>query len=247
MSDHGTKDALGQDIIIGNYYGYSVDSNGVTTTTVGEAVKFTLSGKLTLNVLFSRKALWMHDAENHEHETKSVSVKPSKVFPISQEVIDDYQDSKVEAVINYAELEDRFNAIDKAIGKKFNEIQNENENLVIYYDGKPLTALNSNLVKKQNLTEEEINILKNLHIEMHEIKEQMKKTDDPNELHELAFIVENLEFMMQGAWGFVKDRNYHTHWINVPKCICPKMDNQDNYGTPYRVIRDDCPVHGKIK
>jgi hypothetical protein len=80
---------------------------------------------------------------------------------------------------------------------------------------------------------------------MHETKEKMKKTDDKSELKELAYTIENIEFMMQEAWGFPKDSNYHTHWFELPKCICPKMDNKDSYGTPYRVIRVDCPVHGK--
>jgi hypothetical protein len=232
MSEHGTKDALGNEIIIGDYYGYSVDSNGVTTTTVGEALKFTPSGKLSIAVLFSRKGLWMYEAENHSHDAITVSVKPSKLFPISQDVIDDFNKVQIDDVVNESEIKSEKEMLDN--------------NLVIYHNGSVLSVLNENLVKKQKLDQYQIEELKNLHIKMCELKKQMEKTDDVAELHEFAKQVEDLEFAMQKIWNFEENRNFHTHWIRVPKCICPHMDNQDYYGTPFRNINAKCPVHGKI-
>lgn len=120
-------------------------------------------------------------------------------------------------------------------------------NLTITHSDGKMSRLNGKLVEKQGLDQDRVNILKALHQEMHNVKKEFEKTDDPVELHELALTVEGLEFMMQEAWGFEKNRDYHTHWIDVPKCTCPKMDNKENYGTKYRIIRDDCPVHGKLK
>jgi len=70
MSVHGVKDSLGDEIILGKPYGYSVDSNGVTHTTLGIAEKFTPSGKITLKVISSRKSLWMDEAEENKVDTK---------------------------------------------------------------------------------------------------------------------------------------------------------------------------------
>lgn len=122
----------------------------------------------------------------------------------------------------------------------------KSEDLIVVYKGKPISALNEKLVESQHLSEERVEILKALHIEMYELKEKIDKTDDKNELRELVISVENLEFMMQDAWGFEKNRNYHTHWFDCPKCTCPRMDNYDNVGTPFRVINEKCLLHGKI-
>lgn len=81
------KDALGDDIILGNLYGYSVDSNGITDTTVGEAIRFTPSGKITLKPVKSRRSLWMHEGKEEEF-SKSVSVKPAKIFPVQESLFD---------------------------------------------------------------------------------------------------------------------------------------------------------------
>lgn len=252
MNEHGTKDALGNEIIIGNYYGYSVDSNGVTHTTVGKAVKFTPSGKLTLETTMSRSALWMDEGENKETSAK-VSVKPAKVFPvdpksigIKQDLADRVKDNELKGLSKIKFDDSDIVERQEIIKDELKKVREDNEHLVVYYEDKPLCVLNSRLVEQQNLTEEKINILKNLHIGMHETKEKMKETDDKSALRELAFTVENLEFMMQEAWGFPKDRNYHSHWLEVPKCTCPKMDNRENYGTKYRVIDGKCPVHGKM-
>lgn len=102
MEKHGTKDALGNEIVIGDYYGYSVDSSGVTHTTVGKAEKFTPSGKLTLMVVLSRKSLWMDEAEANDHPAK-VSVKPAKVFPVSKDTLN-------QVLINIANKENEDNA-----------------------------------------------------------------------------------------------------------------------------------------
>lgn len=88
MDKIGTKDALGNDIVAGNVYGYSVDNSGNTYTTIGKAVQLTPSGKCTLEVISSKHSLWMDEASETEWRTASkVSVKPAKLFPVNPDNI----------------------------------------------------------------------------------------------------------------------------------------------------------------
>lgn len=50
MELHNLRDALGNPIEFGNWYGYSVVRSGVSRVTVGVAIKATPKGKLTLKV-----------------------------------------------------------------------------------------------------------------------------------------------------------------------------------------------------
>lgn len=57
--------------------------------------------------------------------------------------------------------------------------------------------------------------------------------------------VEEIEFELQDLWEFGKDRNYHKYWYRLNGCTCPKMDNEDRFGTDLRSHAPDCPWHGK--
>lgn len=80
------QDALGNEIVLGGLYGYSVDRNGFTSTTIGEAVRFTDSGMCTLKPIQRKRALWMDPAEE-EKPSKSVTVKPAKLFPVDKNLL----------------------------------------------------------------------------------------------------------------------------------------------------------------
>lgn len=83
------KDALGNDIILGELYGVSVDNNGVTYTTVGEAIRITKTGMCTLKPIIQKTALWMDDAKDIQKEkiSKTITVKPVKLFPVDKNLI----------------------------------------------------------------------------------------------------------------------------------------------------------------
>ena len=57
--------------------------------------------------------------------------------------------------------------------------------------------------------------------------------------------LEKLEFDMQDCWGFERDANKHTWWLQPKSCTCPKLDNTDPmfYGRG-KIKVEDCPVHG---
>ena len=52
------------------------------------------------------------------------------------------------------------------------------------------------------------------------------------------------ERSLQKLWGFEENDNY-IKWWNVPKCGCPKLDNEDAYPTGYYTTSGNCLIHGK--
>lgn len=121
------------------------------------------------------------------------------------------------------------------------------DNLEIYtWEGDLTGILDRDLVSKQHLTEQQIAKIKELHCVKSIIFDCMFDSDDKEELHILAELLERLEYALQQAWGFPQDRNKHMWW-RVFKCTCPTMDNEDAYGTEYRCINTKCPVHGSLE
>jgi len=120
----------------------------------------------------------------------------------------------------------------------------ENAHLVVEYKDKGM-ILNPRLIKQQKVSDAGIAKLKEIHLERMMLEEEMENTDDPVRLHIMAQEREHIEYRLQRVWGFPEDSDYH-RWWEVPKCVCPKMDNADDYPTKYRIIRGDCPVHGQL-
>src|SRR5574343_366053 len=113
------------------------------------------------------------------------------------------------------------------------------EDTVVIFDGKRMYALNSALVLRQGLDVSELRALKSLHAEKLKYYKLMEETDDPAKLREYAKEVEFIEFEMQKNWHFEQDSKFHD-WYRVPKCTCPKLDNEDRKGTRYSVIDPQC-------
>jgi len=84
------KDALGNDIIIGKFYGYSQNKNGMTHIKVGEAVKFNAKS-VTLEVIYYNSALYDDDPSDPSFPmTKTkISVKGNMLFPVNKNLIKD--------------------------------------------------------------------------------------------------------------------------------------------------------------
>lgn len=117
----------------------------------------------------------------------------------------------------------------------------------IQYKGKWNMYLNWMLAVRQKVTVGDLKTLVKLHLERLELFDRMAKEDSRAKLRKQAKELEKLEFAMQEAWKFEKSANFHTWWYHAPQCNCPRMDNEDRFGTKYRIIREDCPVHGKVK
>ena len=76
------KDALGNPIRVGADYGFSVDSNGFTSITLGSAVKEN-EKTVTIEVKKYSGAIWSEEAEEREISRKKVAVKAIKLFPVN--------------------------------------------------------------------------------------------------------------------------------------------------------------------
>jgi hypothetical protein len=103
-------------------------------------------------------------------------------------------------------------------------------------------GINNVLVKEQGLTEEDVAKISAGHVIRHYIYEAMERTDVPEELKRLNSIATEIENYLQTVWKFGVNPNMH-RWYNVPKCRCPKMDNEEALGTPYRTHSGLCPIH----
>lgn len=116
----------------------------------------------------------------------------------------------------------------------------------VIYEGKVISYLNPNLIKKNGLNESEVAQLKLLHCKLYTVHLSMEAVDDPIQLHHYAMLVEQYEYDLQKVWHFAKSRMMH-RWFDVPKCLCPKLDNEERLGTKYRIIVATCPVHGQLQ
>lgn len=110
-------------------------------------------------------------------------------------------------------------------------------------DGKAIFEINPDLVKTQGIDETTLAEIKDVHQLRLAIMDLMFKTDSRPLLKSLAKDLTICEFELQSLWGFKKNRGYHRFWL-IPKCECPKMDNEDRYPNRAYVISTKCPIHG---
>lgn len=77
------KDALNNEIIFGNRYGYSRNQNGFTYVRLGKVINSTPKGMVTMLVDSSKVALYNADLKEEENCTQlKISIKPNMLFPI---------------------------------------------------------------------------------------------------------------------------------------------------------------------
>jgi hypothetical protein len=102
--------------------------------------------------------------------------------------------------------------------------------------------INKELAEKQQLIPDTITAIEVLQTQL---KAFLARPTMYVEGKDVARIVEGMEYTLQFLWGFPVDRNFHRYWYDVKGCVCPKLDNKDRFGTPYRVINPQCPFHGE--
>lgn len=122
------------------------------------------------------------------------------------------------------------------------EIPEELKKYIVYFEGKPHHSLNVELVKKQNLSDEKIERIKHLHVIRLDLHKKMALYEDSKVLQNMFQDITDLEYELQELWGFQPDITKQP-WFKVPKCTCPKMDNEDD--KPYlQHFVLTCPIHG---
>lgn len=126
----------------------------------------------------------------------------------------------------------------------------------LWHNGKEALTLNKRLLDQQNCWTNVDKILE-LHSERLHLEDMMKEALDslynafseepPSYYQDFLMLCDayytQIEFELQEQWGFTIDANFHRPWYR-PGCSCPRMDNEERYGTPYRVTSGDCILHG---
>jgi hypothetical protein len=106
--------------------------------------------------------------------------------------------------------------------------------------------LNQKLVEQQELSQHEVQYIETLHeVRLRHIGEMsfLDPKENQDQLLELAGKIRTLDFQLQEAWHFPQDENFHRFW-ELPHCSCPKMDNEDRWGTEYMIRSVECIFHG---
>lgn len=117
------------------------------------------------------------------------------------------------------------------------------QDLVVFHKGKEAVLINKTLLDRQTCWTN-LNKIKELHSERLHLEDMMNKTNDIDFLKLCNELYTLIEFELQDAWGFTRDKKFHRFW-NRPKCACPIMDNEDGYLIGRYVISGICPLHGQ--
>ena len=108
--------------------------------------------------------------------------------------------------------------------------------------------INMDLAKQQGLSKDEIDNI---------IVLQQKRSDIRNGIinkvimptRQVGEELSEIDVQLTKLWKFDNPNgyNFYKFW-KEPGCLCPEMDNEDNYGkTSYIYIIGRCPLHGKSK
>lgn len=119
------------------------------------------------------------------------------------------------------------------------------EQLVVYFNDRPMYMMNKRLLDQQNCWNN-LEDIKETHWLKLLFNEMITETDNPKELKELAKNITECEFYLQELWKFSKDSKFHRFW-DISKCQCPKFDNEDAYPYGHYTINLSCPLHGDAK
>ena len=90
----------------------------------------------------------------------------------------------------------------------------------------------------EKLNKKELETIRSIHGMLDDIKVNPERYENPVQL------IEDLEFSLQGLWKFPRDANYHTHFLEIKDCKCPRLDNLERRGYG-RITNMACPWHGK--
>jgi hypothetical protein len=70
--------------------------------------------------------------------------------------------------------------------------------------------------------------------------------DNPQMFPDIELVVQNLEYKLQGLWGFPQDPKFHRYQQYIKDCTCPMMDNNELVGYDAQRYRmSNCPWHNR--
>ncbi len=88
------------------------------------------------------------------------------------------------------------------------------------------------------LNAQEKEAISSIHKVLADIKDFPERYENPVQL------IEDLEYSLQGLWKFPRDFSYHTHFLEIKDCKCPRLDNFERRGYG-RITNMACHWHGK--
>lgn len=107
--------------------------------------------------------------------------------------------------------------------------------------------LSQGLLKIQNVSEVQIARLLELYEELNQLFDRARIADSDEQCKVIAAELKDLEFQLQDNWNFPRSEDHHSYQFKLPGCTCPKLDNADRFGTPYKIITTTCKFHGNCK
>ena len=111
-----------------------------------------------------------------------------------------------------------------------------------------MSSINKELLKKQKVTKEQEQAIKNLHKLLDMTMEAAHNLNEKKHLTKItggiiANTIRDIEFMLQKNWNFKQDEDYHTYTYKLSGCQCPILDNENSFGSPYKWTNISCPYH----
>ena len=107
--------------------------------------------------------------------------------------------------------------------------------------------LSPGLLKIQNVSEAQIARLLELYEELSQLFDRARDADSDEQCKVIAAELKDLEFQLQDNWNFPRSEDHHSYQFRLPGCTCPKIDNAERFGTPYKIITTTCKFHGDCK
>lgn len=101
--------------------------------------------------------------------------------------------------------------------------------------------INMALAAQQGLTKDDHAKLHRLYHALDHLLTNPEYYDDPVKQ------IEKVEYKLQEVWKFPQDARYHTHWVKIKGCTCPKMDNKNYFGSDICLVSQKCPWHSPSK
>ena len=104
-------------------------------------------------------------------------------------------------------------------------------------------AINLELAKQRNLSENAITAIEAIHEGLHKF---LLRPTMYAKAENCAEIVHGVEYTLQMLWGFPADRKFHRYEFDLEGCLCNAyMDNRERIGyTETRIYNTNCPFHG---
>lgn len=103
-------------------------------------------------------------------------------------------------------------------------------------------SVNLSLAKKYGLSRDSVIMISSLYQQRQVIFEALQSGQfKPSK--RLNSMLESIEESLQLQWFNKVDMKYYRFW-DIPKCVCPKVDNTERYPYGNYIISENCKFHG---